>query len=147
MPGQPRPFRIAVVGGGIGGLCAVLSLHTLCPEGSIHVDVYEQAAEYKEIGAGLGIGVNAAKLLHRIGVGGALNGISGHRNGVWISFRRYDTGEEIVTVPVNDQQKIRQSPVHRADFLLLLVDEVKARNAAVLHNNKRCMKLEACLQI
>lgn len=141
MPEHAKPLRIAIVGGGIGGLCAALSLHHHCPEGSIHIDVYKQAPEYKEIGAGLGIGVNAAKLLHRIGVGDAVNDISGHRNGVWISFRRYDTGEDIVTVPVDDRQKIRQNPVHRADFLSLLVEHVKSRNAATLYNNKRCIEL------
>lgn len=32
-------FRIAVVGGGIGGLCAALSLHHLCTKDSIQIDV------------------------------------------------------------------------------------------------------------
>ncbi len=137
-----NPLRIAIVGGGIGGLCAALSLHHHCPEGSIDIEVYEQASAYKEIGAGLGIGVNAAKLLHSIGVGDEVNQISGNRNGIWISFRRYDTGAEIVTVPVNDQQKIRQNPVHRADFLSLLVSAVKARNAAALHTSKKCIGLK-----
>ncbi|UKZ50465.1 hypothetical protein TrVGV298_004728 [Trichoderma virens] len=143
MPSQKLPFHIAIVGGGIGGLCAALSIHHHCPkDGSIVIDVYEQAPEYKEIGAGLGIGVNAAKLLHRIGVGEDLNRISGHRNGIWISFRRYDTGSEIVTVPVDDRQEIRQSPVHRAEFLSLLFDHVKQRNAATLHINKKCIELK-----
>ena len=87
-------------------------------------------------------GVNAAKLLHHIGVGEDLNKISGHRNGIWISFRRYDTGSEIVTVPVDDRQEIRQSPVHRAEFLALLFDHVKKRNAATLHINKKCIELK-----
>ncbi|OTA02866.1 hypothetical-protein [Trichoderma parareesei] len=143
MPSQKLPFHIAIVGGGIGGLCAALSIHHHCPkDGSVVIDVYEQAPEYKEIGAGLGIGVNAAKLLHRIGLGEDLNKISGHRNGIWISFRRYDTGSEIVTVPVDDRQEIRQSPVHRAEFLALLFDHVKKRNAATLHVNKRCVELK-----
>ncbi|PTB62102.1 FAD/NAD(P)-binding domain-containing protein [Trichoderma citrinoviride] len=143
MPSQKLPFHIAIVGGGIGGLCAALSIHHHCPkDGSVVIDVYEQAPEYKEIGAGLGIGVNAAKLLHRIGVGEDLNKISGHRNGIWISFRRYDTGSEIVTVPVDDRQEIRQSPVHRAEFLALLFDHVKKRNAATLHINKKCIELK-----
>ncbi|KAL1881462.1 hypothetical protein VTK73DRAFT_3524 [Phialemonium thermophilum] len=142
---QQNPFRIAVVGGGIGGLCAALSLHyhsSKIAPGAVAIDVYEQAPEYKEIGAGLGIGINAAKLLHRIGVGEAVNNISGHRNGVWITFRRYDTGAEILTVPVNDREAIRQSPVHRAEFLSLLVDAVKSRGAATLHVNKRCVELK-----
>lgn len=142
MPEKQNPLRIAIVGGGIGGLCAALSLNHHCTEGSIQIDVFEQAPEYKEIGAGLGIGVNASKLLHRLEVGAAVNKISGHRNGVWITFRRYDTGEDIVTVPVNDRETIRQNPVHRADFLALLVEHVKLRKAATLHANKRCIGLD-----
>ena len=138
------PFRIAVVGGGIGGLFCALSLHHHCKNDNIAIDVYEQASQYSEIGAGVGIGVNAAKLLHRIGLGDAMNNIAGDRKGVWISFRRYDNGGDIVTVPSpsNDQQKIRQLPVHRAEFLEVLLDAVKERGAATLHTKKICKKVE-----
>ena len=142
MGGEQRaPFSVAVIGGGIGGLFAALSLHYHCADQGIEIDVYEQAFEYKEIGAGVGIGVNAARLLHRLGLGDAANEIAGYRNGVWISFRRSDTGEEIVTVPVNDKEKIRQLPMHRADFLDLLLGAVRERKAARLHTNKRCKRL------
>jgi salicylate hydroxylase len=137
-----KPFVIAIIGGGIGGLFAALSLHHHCtPCGNVEIHVYEQAAQYKEIGAGIGIGVNAARLLHKLGLGEATNKIAGDRNGVWISFRRWDNGEDIVTVPVDDRKPIRQLPVQRSEFLDLLVDAVKDRAAATLHVNKRCRRL------
>lgn len=139
---EEKPFVIAVIGGGIGGLFAVLSLHHHCAtHRNIAIHVYEQAAQYKEIGAGIGIGVNAARLLHKLGLGEATNNIAGNRNGVWISFRRWDNGEDIVTVPVDDNKPIRQLPVQRSEFLDLLVNAVKERDAATLHTNKRCRKL------
>lgn len=147
MPVKGKPFRVAIVGGGIGGLCAALSLHHHCPKGSIQIDVYEQAPQYREIGAGIGLGVNAARLLHAIGIGDAVNDIAGHRNGVWISFRRYDTGAEIVTVPVNDRDRIRQCPVHRAQFLDLLVGSINSRNAATLHTSKQCREVIVSWQL
>ncbi|KAH8819359.1 hypothetical protein F5884DRAFT_892419 [Xylogone sp. PMI_703] len=128
-------YHIAIIGGGIGGLVCALSLAHHCP--GIHIDVYEQAPEYKEIGAGIGIGVNAAKLLHKLGLGEAINAIAGRRNGIWISFRRGDTGEEIVTPAADDSNPIRQMPVHRAEFLDLLKAAVVERRAATLHTNKR----------
>ena len=139
-----EPFRIAIIGGGIGGLFAALSIHHHCQNDNITIDVYEQASHYSEIGAGVGIGVNAAKLLHRIGVGEAANDIAGDRKGVWFSFRRYDNGADIVTVPspTNDQQKIRQLPVHRAEFLQVLLDAVQEREAATLHVKKICRAVE-----
>ena len=143
-PTSIEPFRVAIIGGGIGGLFCALSIHQHCRNDNITIDVYEQASQYSEIGAGVGIGVNAAKLLHRVGLGDAMNSIAGDRKGVWISFRRYDNGDDIVTVPSpsNDQQKIRQLPVHRAEFLEVLLGAVRARDAATLHAKKICSKVE-----
>ncbi|KAL6241380.1 hypothetical protein RBB50_011644 [Rhinocladiella similis] len=134
------PITVAVIGGGIGGLCTALSLNHHCGN-ALEIDIYEQAPQYKEIGAGVGIGVNAAKLLHKIGLGETVAKIAGRRTGIWITFRKFDDGSDVVTVPSVDTDQIKQLPVHRAEFLDLLVDTVKERNAATLHTNKRCRKL------
>lgn len=141
-----NPFRIAIVGGGIGGLFCALSVHHHCSNvgANIKIDVYEQASQYKEIGAGIGLGINAVRLAHRLGIGDRLNGIAGHRTGVWISFRRYDNSEEVVTIPVDDKQKVRQSPTARSDLLDLLREAVEERSAATLHVKKACRKVEVC---
>jgi salicylate hydroxylase len=145
---EEKPFVVAIIGGGIGGLFAALSLHHHCASNrNIEIHVYEQASEYKEIGAGIGIGVNAARLLHKLGLGEATNNIAGNRNGVWISFRRWDNGEDIVTVPVDDNKPVRQLPVQRSEFLDLLVGAVKTRGAATLHTNSRSQKLEVNLSL
>lgn len=136
-PADKAPMRIAVVGGGIGGLVAALSLHYHCGS-RVAIDIYEQASEYKEIGAGVGIGVNAVKLLDKIGLGRQVMDISGDRNGVWISFRRYDSDAEIITVPAAAKSKIQQCSVHRADFLQILLTAIKERQAAQLWTNKKC---------
>lgn len=138
---SPRPFSVAVIGGGIGGLASALFLHHHCNDQGIEIHVYEQASQYREIGAGIGIGINAAKLLHRIDLGDALNDIAGDRNGVWISFRRFDDGNEIVTVPLDDKKRLRPLPVQRSQFLDLLVSAINERKAAALHTDKRCLNV------
>lgn len=144
--GRRAPFKVAVIGGGIGGLFTALSLHHHCGS-ALDIDVYEQAPQYKEIGAGVGIGVNAAKLLNKIGLGESVAKISGKRSGIWITFRKFDDGTDVVTVPSVDTEEVKQLPVHRAEFLDLLVDTVKQRKAARLHTHKRCRKLTVCLEI
>lgn len=139
----PPPFKIAVVGGGIGGLFAALSLHHHCGS-AVSIDVYEQAREYKEIGAGLALGPNAAKLLYKLGLGHAAMEIAGKRAGVWFTFRKFDDGDEVVTVKVPNEATVKSIPMHRAQFLDLLTDAIRARNAATLHVNKRCQGVTVC---
>lgn len=140
------PFRIAIIGGGIGGLFTALCIHHHCnTTRPLEINIYEQASEFKEIGAGVGLGVNAARLFHKIGLGEQLNSVAGHRNGIWISFRRFDNGEKIVEVPLNDKAEIRQSPVSRSVLLDLLRQAIEDRNAATLHTKKQCLRVEVCL--
>lgn len=140
------PFRIGIIGGGIGGLFTALCIHHQCNNTRpLQIDIYEQASEFKEIGAGVGLGVNAARLFHKIGLGEQLNSIAGHRNGIWISFRRFDNGEKIVEVPLNDTAKVRQAPVARSVLLDLLRQAIENSNAATLHTKKKCLQVEVGL--
>src|SRR5215471_13178932 len=63
-----RPLRIAVIGGGIGGLTAALSLR----QAGFEADVYEQAPALTHIGGGINMGPNAARILIRLGLGEGL---------------------------------------------------------------------------
>jgi 2-polyprenyl-6-methoxyphenol hydroxylase-like FAD-dependent oxidoreductase len=56
--------RVAIVGGGIGGLTAALALIRQ----GINVDVYEQAPELKELGAGIQISSNGTGVLYALGL-------------------------------------------------------------------------------
>src|ERR1700686_4338596 len=57
---MPGSLRIAIVGGGIGGLTAALALRAR----GLDVTVFEQAEILREIGAGVSIHPNAARLLN-----------------------------------------------------------------------------------
>jgi 6-hydroxynicotinate 3-monooxygenase len=59
-----RPLSIAIVGAGMGGLAAAAALRRV----DIDVTVYEQAAQFARIGAGIQIGCNAMKVLRRLGL-------------------------------------------------------------------------------
>ncbi|CCH31966.1 FAD-dependent monooxygenase [Actinosynnema sp. NPDC047251] len=63
MSGSNTP-RIAILGGGIGGLAAAAFLR----RAGLRSTVYEQAPALAEVGAGLVVAPNAARLLRRLGV-------------------------------------------------------------------------------
>ena len=58
--GSPHPMRVAIVGGGIGGMALALSLHDA---GFRDVDVYESASRVKELGVGINVLPHATREL------------------------------------------------------------------------------------
>src|SRR6185503_4330194 len=53
-----------IIGGGIGGLSTAIALL----KKGIQVDVYEQSAEIKEVGAGVWVAPNGLKVFSRLGI-------------------------------------------------------------------------------
>src|SRR5438094_9695469 len=80
-------MRVLLAGGGSGGLTAALSLL----KHGIDVDVYEQAAELKEVGAGVQLAANGTRVLYELGVGEELKALSCEAQGKEI--RLWNTGE------------------------------------------------------
>ncbi|KAI0741323.1 FAD/NAD(P)-binding domain-containing protein [Daedaleopsis nitida] len=70
---SPHRFRVAICGGGVGGLvCAV----ALSRYHDIPVDVYEAAGAFTEIGAGIGVWPRAWKVLCSLGLADELSKIA-----------------------------------------------------------------------
>lgn len=57
--------RIAVIGGGMGGLTAAIALTRIA---GIHATVFEQASKLGEVGAGVTVAPNAQRVLDKLGV-------------------------------------------------------------------------------
>lgn len=143
-PLTPSNFRIAIVGGGIGGLTAALALATFNSSlTASNITVYEQAAEYGEIGAGVSLGIQAARVFQKLGVWEAADAISGHRSRVHRSNRRWDNDELIVDAPASSSdEEVRQLWLHRAELLQVLYNEIRRRECATLETDKRVIKIE-----
>ena len=65
--------KIAIIGGGIGGLTAAVAL----TRQGLAAEVYEQAPVLREVGAGVGLWPNAMTALEPIGLSGKVAGLSG----------------------------------------------------------------------
>src|SRR6266849_8857322 len=111
-------MKVAIIGGGIGGLSA--ALHLL--KAGLDVQVYEQAASIGEIGAGIQISPNASRLLIRLGLKPALD-----RAGVRplaVHQRRWDDGRTLQRAPVGPEVEATFGApyyhFHRGDLAELL---------------------------
>lgn len=119
-----KPFTLAIVGGGIGGLSTAIGLlHQ-----SIPVTIYESAAAFAEIGAGVSLGPNAAQAMKlidpRMYTGFQKCGTNNawpDRQNFWFSFRRGDAeGAKVGSVGTRFHDlwcSTGQTSVHRARFL------------------------------
>jgi salicylate hydroxylase/6-hydroxynicotinate 3-monooxygenase len=67
-----RPLTVAIVGAGMGGLATAAALRRV----GIDATVYEQAAQFARLGAGIQIGCNAMKVLRGLGLESRLRGQS-----------------------------------------------------------------------
>ena len=90
----PRAKSVAVVGGGIGGLTAAISLL----QAGFDVQVYEQARWLSEVGAGINIGPNASRLLIRLGLGSELAELA--FRAPFFHQRRWHDGRTLTRTPL-----------------------------------------------
>jgi salicylate hydroxylase len=116
MPTTSTGPRIAVVGGGIGGLAAAAFLH----RAGFRATVYEQASALTKVGAGLVVAPNAARLLRRLGVLDRLLRRAVPLDWGW-EFRRWADGTVLSAEKLTDAcERLygeRTYVVHRADLL------------------------------
>jgi salicylate hydroxylase len=113
--------RVAIIGGGIGGLIAA---HALGRQG-VEVAVYESAPELREIGAGVALGPNAMKVLRSLGLEDDVRAIAGRWE--WAVTRHGKTGRVISKTSRDQQATLFGSPgatAHRADLLDVLAQSL-----------------------
>jgi len=124
-------LSIAIIGGGIGGLAAALSLL----RAGFDVQVYEQVSELREVGAGIVLTPNVSRLLHGMGLSKPLDRLAVAPTVV--RQRRWQDGSTLLLAPV--QKVVGPSgehlfyTVHRADMLTMLADAVPAERIHLGH--------------
>src|SRR5258708_17840192 len=129
--------HILIAGGGIGGMAAALALITRGHD----VEVYEQAPELKEFGAGVQISPNGTRALHALGVLDKLRQLSCDTEGkevrLWNTGRTwklFDLGAEAI-----ERYGFPYVTVFRPDLLQVLVDAVRARRPEAIHLGRRAV--------
>ena len=128
--------RIAIVGAGLGGLAAAIALR----QQGFEVEVYEQAPELGEFGAGINISPNSVKFFDAIGLTPKLHAVASEPAG--LTWREWDAEEINYVLPFGDFEKRYGSKyyvVHRSDLHRLLAEAVPP---ASIHLGKRCTRVE-----
>ncbi|TMH64404.1 MAG: monooxygenase [Betaproteobacteria bacterium] len=128
--------RVLIAGGGIGGLTAALALLRV----GIDVEVYEQAQELKEVGAGVQLAANGTRVLYALGVGEELKALSCEAQGKEIrlwntgeTWKLFDLGTESI-----EHYGFPYFTVYRPDLLDVLTRAVRREKPDAIHLGARC---------
>ena len=136
LPSTSRPSRIAIIGGGIGGLAAALALERRGAE----VIVCEQSSAPSEIGAGLNLTPNAVKALRALGIESEIHAIGSGSE--FLNIRSWKSGRLISRMRPGDFRLKFGAPnltVHRADLIEVLR---RALKTSALRFGARCIAVD-----
>jgi 2-polyprenyl-6-methoxyphenol hydroxylase-like FAD-dependent oxidoreductase len=140
MSAQAQDAPVLIVGGGIGGLATALALGRK----GFRVELLEQAAEFKEVGAGIQLGPNVFRMLDILGLTEAVS-----RDAVFpeaLLMRDSITGEEITRVPLDDRfvEKFRHryGVTHRADLHRTILDACRASDRIALRPSQKVVDVD-----
>lgn len=124
-------IRVAIVGGGIGGLATAVALL----KRNIEVTVYEQAKMLGEVGAGIFIYPNSLRQLERMGLKESLARV-GAKVGKGSHYRRMN-GEIVGSILTTDSAGWNgMYGMHRADILNVLAENIPKES---IHTDHRCV--------
>ena len=122
--------RVLIAGGGIGGLTAALCL----AKAGFEVTLFEQSAEFGEVGAGIQLSPNCTRVLHYLGLEPAL--------AAWAflpergEFRAWNSGRligsSVLGQTVRNRYGFPYYNIHRGDLLRVLVEAAERTSAIEL---------------
>jgi salicylate hydroxylase len=125
-------MRIAIVGGGLGGLAAALFLR----KAGLEATVYEQSPELREVGAGIVVAPNMVRPLARLGLARKLEDFSVRLEAAW-EFRNWKNGRVLSVQPMGEACERLYGAhcyvAHRADLLSLFRDALPRQHLRLDH--------------
>lgn len=128
-------LKVLIAGGGIGGLTAALCLAARGHQ----VNIFEQAPEFAEVGAGIQLSPNCSRVLHDLGLESALRASAFLPAAT--QFRHWRSGTVISETPLGAAAIKRYGMpyyhMHRGDLLAILVTAARNTQNLTLHTNAR----------
>ena len=131
-------MRVAIVGGGLGGLAAALFLR----KAGVDATVHEQSAKLREVGAGIVVSPNMVRPLARLGLQEKLEAFAVRLEAAW-EFRRWQDGRVLSVQPMGEVCRTLYGTdcyvAHRADLHTMFRE---ALPAGALRLDQRCIGFE-----
>lgn len=135
--------RVAVIGGGMGGLTAAIALTKIA---GVHVTVFEQARKLGDVGAGVTVAPNAQRVLDRLGLLDEvkLAGATPEGPGVYLDAN----GTLVAEAAWEDSAKRYQNVgMYRPDLVDVLTRAVPAESVRLGHRLTSIQALDSSVRL
>ena len=129
---------VLIAGGGIAGVAAGFA----AARAGWQATVFERAAEFSEVGAGVQLGPNVTRILQAWGLGDAINECAAFPSG--LHARSMTTGEVLAKLPLEDVKTTYGAPyvtLHRADLHGLLL-QAAAHEGVQVHSDAKVQRMK-----
>lgn len=131
-------MKILIVGGGIGGVTAALA----CLDAGFEVELFERADALAEVGAGVQISSNGAKVLDRLGLTPGIEKAAFRPEA--LEMRQGLSGRTVFAIPMGDEAVRRYGApyyhIHRADLMAVLAGASSARAPSSIRLRKELIR-------
>lgn len=128
-------MKIAIIGGGIGGLTTALALKQNRQE----FKVFESATEIKPVGAGILMANNAMQVYNKLGVRHKIENVGRKISSIKITDARLKTISNTQLDKFENKYGVYNVAIHRADLQKILADEIGFENIQL---SKRVLQIE-----
>lgn len=137
---QNNALPIMIIGGGIGGLCAALALSRK----GYPVHLFEQAEEFRPVGAGLQVGPNAFRIFDALGLTDAISRVATFPEALVVMDAV--SGDEVTNIPVGEPFRTRfgypYGLMHRADLHAVLLAACRDSSLIILSTDQKLNDFE-----
>ncbi len=124
-----KPKLVTIIGGGIGGLALALAMHRV----GIKTEIYEQASEIQEVGAGIVVYPNTFKLLKRLGLDKDILNARFHYKTAEFSTSDGKLMLGMDLMPIANEVGENCYPIHRAELLSAIAAQLPTENIHIGH--------------
>src|SRR5437764_6212548 len=140
MSNQPKKSPVLIVGGGIGGLAAALAL----AQKGCAVRLFEQADEFKEVGAGIQLGPNVFRMFEVLGLTEAVSRFAVFPEN--LIMLDAISGEEVTRIPLGEGFRKKftypYALIYRPDLLNVLLEACRTSDLIDLATSQKVIGVD-----
>jgi 2-polyprenyl-6-methoxyphenol hydroxylase-like FAD-dependent oxidoreductase len=138
--------KIAIIGGGIGGLTTAIALQ----QKGFEVKVYEAAPEIREVGAGLWVAPNAINVFEHLGIAEAIKSAGNQLHTSYLGDHKTNVLTKVDFSKIIEKYDNGTTAIHRGKLQSILLNHVKPNTVETnkrLKNIKNTQNTEGGIQV